>query len=507
MKVAKHIYLLSILVLSVCSKVYAQNTFLKHFRYGNPESNCQGWSLAETSNGNIIVQFGYLDNFSLGLDFGFYTLNKYGDSLNTNVYHIEGDDFVDQILLDDNSTLYTTGARKGVGSQYYDGVLYKIDLIDSINNEFNFYNNAEGDYSISGVLKSQSNLYLTGYKNSISTSLNFNIQKSDLNGVLNFDSSYFASKADFSFASSFDKKKHNILMCGGSYTGSTDQARVMAMKVDTNGNEQWRIYVGIENDNFFECRSIGNSILEASNSAYYIAGFTDNWCDSNLWTRGYNHSLLIKLDSNGNLLWSKKEKFVGFREQSYQNVFNTLDGNIICIGNAATLYDTTTLTENYDVLITKYDLNGNVIWHREYGHPDFYEFVYKSAQTKDGGFLITGRYENINNPFYDVQTYVMKLDDCGCLVPGCDPNCIASGTSNSIKQNTIKVYPNPTNNYLTIESDSQIESYVIYNIIGDIQQKGLYSESIDVSKLSNGMYIIKLEHDNKFSTLKFVKNQ
>lgn len=490
----------------IFTKCDAQNTFLKHFRYGNPESNCHGWSVQQANDGNIVVQFRYFDNFSLGVDFGFFVLNKNGDSLYTNVYNIEGDDFVEQIVLDGNTTVYGTGAKLTLGSSNYKAILYKIDLLDSKKNFFKSFSNLEGSWSASQILKKNYSLYLTSYKNSIANLNNYSVLKTNFDGEIKFDSSYIARKSDNPRASIIDNQD-DIVITGGSFTGSIDQARVMTMKVDTNGNELWRTFVGIENDSLNECRAISNGIVNSSNGNYYISGGTDNWCDTNLFTRGFNHSLLIKLDSNGNYLWSKKEKFAGFREQYYQNVFNTLDGNIMCIGNAATLYDTTTLTENYDVLITKYDLNGNVIWHREYGHPDYYEFVYKSSQTKDGGFLITGRYENINNPFYDVQTYVMKLDDCGCLVPGCDPNCIASGTSNSIKQNTIKVYPNPTNNYLTIESDSQIESYVIYNIIGDIQQKGLYSESIDVSKLSNGMYIIKLEHDNKFSTLKFVKNQ
>lgn len=503
MKLNKHTTLCITFIL-LCTNIYSQHTFLKYLRYGNPESNCQGWSVREAPNGNIVVQFRYRDNFSLGLDFGFFTLNKYGDSLNTNIYHLEGDDFVEYTILDGNTTVYATGSRMAVGASYYDGILYKIDLLDSLNNQYHYYSNPDGNYSLRGILRKENSLYLAGSKKNATTSLNFNLQKTNFNGITQFDSSYIASKSDFPYTSNFDNDG-NILMSGGSFTGSKDQARVMAMKVDTNGNEQWRTFVGVVNDSLFNCRSTGRGIVQAPNGLYYISGGTDNWCDTNLETRASPRSLLICLDSNGNHLWAKKEIFIGYKEQYYDKIYNTSDGNLICIGGIATLYDTATLKENHDVLITKYDLNGNVLWHREYGHLDYYEFVYNSTQTKDGGIIITGRYENINNPFYDVRTFVMKLDDCGCLVPNCDPNCIASGISQSKKQNQIKIFPNPATNKLNIESNFKINTYTIYNILGEKQLEGIYTEAIDISVLNKGMYLIQIENEETFSANKFIK--
>ncbi len=492
MRKTKHIFLLSILILSICSEIYAQHTFLKYLRYGNPESNCQGWSVRETPNRNVIVQFKYRDNYSLGLDFGFFTLNKYGDSINTNVCHLEGDDFVEHMVLDGSTTVYVTGTRLAIGSSYSDGILYKIDLLDSNNNQYHFYSNPEGNYTYSGILKNGNSIYLTGDKKSLTTSLNFNLHKTNLNGITTFDSNYIAPKADFPFTSNFDKD-NNILMSGGSFTGSTDQARVMAMKVDTNGNEKWRTFVGIEGDVDFFCRSIGIGIVQASNGPYYIAGFTDNWCDSNLETRGKNHSLLIKLDSNGNHLWTKKERFSNYRSQFYSDIYNTTDGNLICIGNVTSMIDTITFDENDDLLITKYDLNGNLIWYRVYGNIDYNEFLYNSSQTKDGGFLLTGRYENIDIPFNDVRAFVMKLDDCGCLVPNCDPNCIATGIAETEKPFEIKIYPNPANTTLFVEG-LQNFNYEIYNTQGKmVCKKTSLENAVDISFLGAGMYLLKTE--------------
>lgn len=504
MNIKKISLLLSILLIFICSETYAQNTFIKYLRYGNPESNCQGWSVREAQNGNFIVQFRYRDNFSLGLDFGFFTLNKYGDSLNTNVYHLEGDDFVEHMTLDGNTTVYATGARLALGSSYYNGILYKIDLLDSLNNQYHFYSNAEGNYTYSGILKDGNKLYLTGDKKNLATSLNFNLHKTDLNGITQFDSSYIAPKADFPYTSNFDNSG-NILLSGGSFTGSTDQARVMAMKIDTNGNELWRTFVGKMNDSLYRCRSIGNGIVQATNGAYYIAGGTDNWCDTNLETSGRIHSLLVKLDSNGNHLWTKKERFSNYWTQNYSEIYNTLDGNIVCIGSSTSIVDSSTLQRNYDILITKYDLDGDVIWSRIYGKNDFHEYVYNSTQTKNGGFLLTGRYENLYNPFHDVQTYVMKLDDCGCLIPNCDPNCIATGIAESAKINEIKVFPNPANNRLFVETTISFETFSIYNLIGEKIESNLFTGEINIEALPQGIYILQLKDSNTVSNLKFIK--
>lgn len=99
----------------------------------------------------------------------------------------------------------------------------------------------------------------------------------------------------------------------------------------------------------------------------------------------------------------------------------------------------------------------------------------------------------------------MKLDDCGCLVPNCDPNCIASGITESEKQQQIKVYPNPATNKLSIELNQNIERYTIYNLLGEKQLEGRYNNSIDISTLTQGMYLIQIENESTFSTSKFIK--
>ena len=83
-------------------------------------------------------------------------------------------------------------------------------------------------------------------------------------------------------------------------------------------------------------------------------------------------------------------------------------------------------------------------------------------------------------------------------------NCV--GISEIIKDG-ILIYPNPTNNILivNIQSDRIKGTYKIMDIAGRVLLEGAINEKqleIDVSKLSKGMYLLKLE---KYS-LRFIKN-
>src|SRR5690606_14846732 len=56
----------------------------------------------------------------------------------------------------------------------------------------------------------------------------------------------------------------------------------------------------------------------------------------------------------------------------------------------------------------------------------------------------------------------------------------------------IKLYPNPTNGLLYIETSQEIQSYEVYNLIGQQLLKGSFTGSIDMKDISKGTYIIKL---------------
>lgn len=79
------------------------------------------------------------------------------------------------------------------------------------------------------------------------------------------------------------------------------------------------------------------------------------------------------------------------------------------------------------------------------------------------------------------------------------------------KSEEILIYPNPTSNNLTIESQKQIKELFIYNSIGTIvlNETSISSNklNIDLSQQSKGIYLIKIvDSTNKLTNKKIIKN-
>lgn len=58
--------------------------------------------------------------------------------------------------------------------------------------------------------------------------------------------------------------------------------------------------------------------------------------------------------------------------------------------------------------------------------------------------------------------------------------------------NKVEMYPNPTSGLLYIETSQELQSYEVYNLIGQQLLKGNFTDTIDMKDLSKGTYIIRL---------------
>lgn len=74
-------------------------------------------------------------------------------------------------------------------------------------------------------------------------------------------------------------------------------------------------------------------------------------------------------------------------------------------------------------------------------------------------------------------------------------------------KNTLNIFPNPTSNYIYINSNTSISNYQISNSLGQlIKSEKFYNQRIEISDLINGIYFIKITtSDNKIITQKILK--
>lgn len=95
------------------------------------------------------------------------------------------------------------------------------------------------------------------------------------------------------------------------------------------------------------------------------------------------------------------------------------------------------------------------------------------------------------------------------LVPRYIPDLIIStGNSQIDLSNQISVYPNPTSDLLTVESELQLTNIQVYNVFGQLISDNNRPDLItkmDVGDLPSGVYMIQVETKEGAWTTKFVK--
>ena len=85
---------------------------------------------------------------------------------------------------------------------------------------------------------------------------------------------------------------------------------------------------------------------------------------------------------------------------------------------------------------------------------------------------------------------------------------IVAGIS-EIKNNKIKVYPNPFNDYITISiGNDKLSEVSITDIVGKVVVNKKYFDEtfkIDLSTLSTGTYIVTIKNNNTVTTEQIIK--
>jgi parallel beta-helix repeat protein len=178
---------------------------------------------------------------------------------------------------------------------------------------------------------------------------------------------------------------------------------VMLIKTDSFGEIQWdRIYEFSKDDSFIY--SVG-SLIQTSDGGYALSG-----CASS--ERTGKEFLLIKIDSTGNLQWTKL--FGGVNDDETETLIQTDDGGYLLAGN----------TYSYgaggsDAWLLKTDSSGNPLWTRTYGQAGevvtlnggYHDFgtardvLNDLIVTNDGGFAFVG------TSYRDI--WVVKTDAVG----------------------------------------------------------------------------------------------
>ena len=97
-----------------------------------------------------------------------------------------------------------------------------------------------------------------------------------------------------------------------------------------------------------------------------------------------------------------------------------------------------------------------------------------------------------------INTHNWQIDDAGI-----DSSCTASIEEENFNQ--ISLYPNPVSQILNIEGNNSELFIVIYNILGKKIMQSSIMNSLDISLLNNGIYIVELSDGKNVTTKRLIK--
>ncbi len=166
-------------------------------------------------------------------------------------------------------------------------------------------------------------------------------------------------------------------------TNSTDDVNQTIQEPFFLGEIEWIKNFGGAGDD------TAQSIISTTDGGYAVFGYTDSsdWDVSDKTTSAIDYWLL-KLDADGNLLWSKT--YGGSGEDKGQQVIQTSDGGYALTGYAQSADGDGSKNEGFhDNWVIRLDQQGNILWEKSFGFSG-HDHSYDILETEEGGLFFTG---------------------------------------------------------------------------------------------------------------------
>jgi hypothetical protein len=438
-------------------------------------------------------------------------------------------DFIRQIKIDNSGYIYITGSYNSpqftfdtftiTNSGATDILIVKLDTAGNTiwlkevgNQGYEWIN----DFFIDSF----ANLYLTGsfYSSTINfgnTTLTnvFPASFSDM-FIVKLDSSGNEIWAKSAGGTNYDSGRSiivdqsgNIFVAGKiqSYSFTFDTLnfsgniyKLFILKLDSLGNLLWINGFGDLGDG-----DIFKLVYDGNNNLYFTGQFsgpmiiigTDTLINSN---QNYFDAFLVKMDTSGNILWSKQfggnldENGYALTIDNQGNIIGSIDFESPVIG-----LDTFQIFNNgtFNSIIYKTDPGGNVLNATNFGSTEI-DYITDMTVDQFGAIFFTGSY---SSPFLILNDTIFNKGSYDIVVAKLD--FVTNISEYYSEPSKIFIYPNPTNSILNINYNSVIEEkikIVIYDALGRIAFHKNYDSGIGINnlivnlqKLSNGIYTLE----------------
>jgi len=262
------------------------------------------------------------------------------------------------------------------------------------------YGGAGTDVGLSMQRTEDGGYVIAGYTDSFGAgNSDVYLLKTDSEGGLIWNKTYGGAYSDLGY--SVQETSDGGYVVAG-YTrsfGNKDDTDVYLVRVDPEGNEIWSRTYGVQGATINNER--GYSVQQTNDGGFIIAGETNS---SERGEKDLHDVYIVKTDSEGGLIWNKT--YGGAYSDLGYSVQETSDGGYIIAGETTSFGEHAT-----DIYLIKIDSEGNEIWSRKHGDMKGYERGHSVRETSDGGYIIAGMSRPLEQKKPDF--YLLKTDSDG----------------------------------------------------------------------------------------------
>ncbi|MBC2845489.1 aryl-sulfate sulfotransferase [Winogradskyella flava] len=159
------------------------------------------------------------------------------------------------------------------------------------------------------------------------------------------------------------------------------------------------------------------------------------------------------------------------------------------------------INESFNGRITEINPSGEVVWVYRIpvgNNSNFDQFTEPIANGSFRAHRYPENYSGFNN---------VTFNNTGILenVNTISDDCVNRLSVDNYDFQSLSAYPNPTKDVINFTADNPIDQIEVYSITGKRILSKRNSSFIDVESLANGVYMVKLFHDNSSKVMKILK--
>ena len=439
-------------------------------------------------------------------------INKSGDSLWTQKYNLGNKSSQGGAIIEAyNHSLMVVGMRIDTFGQYYPGEPIGIRT-DEFGNNLYYINAGGGSGYACDIIETQDSNFVVSYASIWQGPPQPLLLKEDINGQYKWGNNYPGST-------------------GCAVTKTTDNGLIISGQ---NINNNYYLYL-IKTD------SVGNIVWNKTDSAYNVIPLSKviQTNDGGYLFVGKDTLVrltLFKVNNQGNYQWSKS--YAGYGTATGASVVMTNNNGFAIIGS--THNPTTNKDEMYFIITdslgntmstacsAQFDLVADTTTPHNYfavnnatGVPPLH-YIWSWGDGSANDTIAYPSHTYSVAGFYSICLTI--IDSTGCTYTYCNSSYLQKSTNSMVTinvilhgtlgintnelSNQIKVYPNPTKDNLTIETNSTKEQRIeIVNLIGQTVYTTIINKKaiVNTSSFPSGVYILKLYTDKETVVRKFVK--